>query len=255
MHKHIRVSILLLILAIISVGTYATRLRVTDWSHTLRVVIYPINGDQSEAAERHINALDNSHFEPIKQFFKEELDSYQLPSDDIISIDLASEVMQLPPVLPDNPAITDIIYWSLSLRYWAFQRDEYQGPKPEIQLFTLYFDPETSPAVKHSTGLDKGQVAVINLYADDRYIGSNLFVIVHELLHTLGATDKYSMTSHNPVFPDGYAEPELEPLYPQNFAEIMGGRIPISEYENKIPQSLDDVVIGYQTAKEIRLID
>ena len=58
--------------------------------------------------------------------------------------------------------------------------------------------------------------------------GSDDMVIAHELLHTLGATDKYDLRTNQPAHPDGFAEPDREPLYPQSFAELMGGRIPVS---------------------------
>ena len=54
-------------------------------------------------------------------------------------------------------------------------------------------------------------------------------VIAHELLHTLGASDKYDPQSLAPIFPDGYAEPDRQPSHPQRMAEIMAGRIPVAE--------------------------
>ena len=229
MHKHLRIFILLLILFIVALGTWATNMRATDWSHPLRVVIYPINGDQSDITEDYITNLDEQDFAPIKIFFIEELEQYGITSDEPVHIALSPIVRQLPPKIPHQGSTLDIILWSLKLRYWAFQRDEYQGPKAEIQLFALYFDPQTSPAVKHSTGLEKGHIAVINLFANKKQKQSNLFIITHELLHTLGATDKYNLANNEPVYPHGFAEPELQPLYPQIYAEVMGGRIPIAE--------------------------
>jgi len=81
--------------------------------------------------------------------------------------------------------------------------------------------------------------------------GSNAVVIAHELLHTLGATDKYAPDSNLPRFPDGYAEPQRSPRHPQTFAEIMGGRIPIDESRADIPDSLGLTLIGPVTAAEI----
>ena len=83
--------------------------------------------------------------------------------------------------------------------------------------------------------------------------GSNDTVIAHELLHTLGATDKYDLRTNQPTHPDGYAEPEREPLYPQSFAELMGGRIPVSDTESKMPESLQQVIVGAKTAQRNRL--
>ncbi len=74
--------------------------------------------------------------------------------------------------------------------------------------------------------------------------------IVHELMHTLGATDKYGQ-ANMPVHPQGYAEPYRDPLYPQRKAEIMGGRIPLSAHKSKMPEKLGEVVVGEYTATEI----
>jgi hypothetical protein len=79
----------------------------------------------------------------------------------------------------------------------------------------------------------------------------NNVVITHEFLHTLGATDHYDLATDQPVYPDGYADPDLKPLLPQHLAEIMAGRIPMSQSEAVPPESLDDVLIGNKTAKEI----
>jgi len=56
-----------------------------------------------------------------------------------------------------------------------------------------------------------------------------------------------------PVFPDGYANPEAQPLLPQKRAEIMAGRVPLNAREALMPGSLKEVVIGPATASEIRL--
>ncbi len=93
-------------------------------------------------------------------------------------------------------------------------------------------------------------IGIINAFADKSHRGSNQVVIVHELMHTLGAGDKYD-ASNMPLHPQGYAEPGRQPLLPQRKAEIMGGRIPLSPQQAKMPQSLADVTIGAYSAAEI----
>ena len=58
-----------------------------------------------------------------------------------------------------------------------------------------------------------------------------------------------------PLYPDGYGDPEKMPLYPQTHAEIMGGRIALSEQQAVIPMDLKQVQIGPATAVEIRWLD
>ena len=65
--------------------------------------------------------------------------------------------------------------------------------------------------------------------------GSNNVVIAHEILHTLGASDKYDPATRAPLFPIGYAEPEREPRFPQEFAEIMAGRYAMTRTPSKCP--------------------
>ena len=77
-----------------------------------------------------------------------------------------------------------------------------------------------------------------------------LEAIGHELLHTAGATDKYDSGGHA-TEPQGLAEPELAPLYPQRFAEWMAGEVPLSPGRGRLPASLDEVRVGAATAREI----
>jgi len=73
-------------------------------------------------------------------------------------------------------------------------------------------------------------------------------------MHTLGATDKYDPVSGRPIFPDGYAKPGQTPRYPQYFAELMAGRIANSATTATIPSSLDEVLIGALSAREINWV-
>jgi hypothetical protein len=85
-----------------------------------------------------------------------------------------------------------------------------------------------------------------------RQAGSNNVVLAHEMLHTLGATDKYDLQTTLPIFPDGYAEPNKNPRYPQESAELMAGRIPVSEKRAEIPDDLTQCTVGAATARELK---
>ena len=92
---------------------------------------------------------------------------------------------------------------------------------------------------------------MVNAFADYRMASRNNVIIGHELLHTLGATDKYDPKTELPLFPQGYADPQRQPLLPQRMAEIMGGLIPVEEGKGKMPSGLARTVIGPLTAAEI----
>jgi hypothetical protein len=147
-------------------------------------------------------------------------------------------------------------FWSLKLRFWAWRKGQDGArPPPDIRMFVLYHDPATTPAVPHSLGLQKGLLGVVYAFADRDMTGSNNIVIAHELLHTVGASDKYDPSDTRPLFPSGYADPQQDPLYPQQRAEVMAGRRMVSEQEWDMPYGLRDVVVGPETAAEIRWIE
>ena len=91
----------------------------------------------------------------------------------------------------------------------------------------------------------------MNLFASRKQSSSNKVVLVHELLHTFGAKDKYDFTTGQPLYPTGYANPEQQPRYPQQRAEIMGGYIALSESKSKTPEDLEDTMISRLTAQEM----
>jgi hypothetical protein len=149
--------------------------------------------------------------------------------------------------------VPEVMAWSLRVRFWAWRHDGYDGPKAHVRLFLSYFAPDAG-RLPHSVGLQKGLLGFVNAFASARQQGQNNVVIAHELLHTFGASDKYDPATNQPLFPDGYADPRANPLYPQDKAEIMAGRLPISAEQAETPASLDEAVIGAATAREINWV-
>lgn len=251
MWRRLRIALLLLILLFVALNTYFDRVYSTDWNIPLRIAAYPINADGSAATERYIQQQPGEAFQRIETFFEQEAKQYGLQMERPIRIARAPQLSQPPPSLDPRANGLAAALWSLRMRHWAWRVDAPPGPAPDIKLFVLYHDPAISPAIPHSVGLQKGLFGVVHVFADGSMKGSNDTVIAHELLHTLGATDKYDLRSNQPTHPDGYAEPAREPLYPQSFAELMGGRIPASSAESSTPESLQQVIVGAKTAREI----
>lgn len=249
--KSIRITLLLLILAYVGLDSLLSNARATNWKHPLRIVIYPINADGRKATDRYISQIKRSQFDSFKTLIRKEAKRYGHKLSTPINIKLAKPIKELPPAIPKDRGMLNVMWWSLKLRYWSWQTDNYTGPKPQIRAYALFFDPKKHKGLAHSTGLKKSKIAIIQLFADKKYTKQNNVIILHELLHTLGATDKYNLRNNQPSFPDGYAEPKRKPLHPQRKAEIMGGRIPLSQTKAKTPYSLKKVVIGVKTAKEI----
>ncbi len=167
---------------------------------------------------------------------------------------MGSMLKELPPAPPVDGHPLEIAFWSLKLRWWANRITSNDvGPKPDIRMFLVYFDPKYTASLGHSLGLQKGLLGIVNLFASNNQRATNNFVIAHEMLHTLGATDKYR-ANNLPAYPEGYADPEKTPLYPQTHAEIMGGRIALTESLAEMPAGLKQSLVGFTTAEEIRWI-
>lgn len=252
MFRIVRISVLLLLLVNAGVGTWLARARTTSWEHPLRVAIFPIAADASPATRAYMDALGRDQFQPVDEFFGAEAQRYGVGQADPVDVFVAPEVRSIPPETPRDGSVLKVMLWSLQLRYWAWRHARFDGPDPDVRLFVLYHDPVQVTRVPHSLGLQKGLVGVVYAFAAETQTAQNNIVIAHELLHTLGATDKYDPATNQPAHPDGYAEPDREPRWPQELAEIMAGRIPVSADQAEMPAGLDDVIVGTATAREIR---
>lgn len=256
MWKKLRVVVLLYVLLMVAGGSWLARARTTDWNDTLWVTVYPINADASDASAAYIASLDAHAFEAVARFMAEEAEFHGLPLKTPIRVTLGPTLPESPPRPPVGSNPLGVAWWSLKLRYWALSIDDEADADPsDIDIFVNYFDPDTHDVLQHSLGLKESRIGVVNAFADREYAGSNDVVISHELLHTLGAVDKYDRADNRPIFPYGYADPDRDPLYPQVLAEVMGGRIPLSRSQAVTPRSLAEVVVGEQTAREIKWVE
>jgi hypothetical protein len=251
MWRRLRIAVLLVILLFVALNTYFDRVYSTDWNIPLRVAAYPVNADGSAIAARYIQEQSSDAFERIEKFFEEEAHQYGLQMERPIRLKVAAPLSLTPPAIAPGAGRLSVALWSLRTRFWVWRVDAPPGPAPDVKLFVLYHDPAISPELPHSLGLQKGLFGIVHVFADAAMKGSNDTVIAHELLHTLGATDKYDLQTNQPLQPDGYAEPGREPLYPQSFAELMAGRIPVSGSDSTMPESLRQVIVGAKTASEI----
>jgi hypothetical protein len=250
--KMLRILILLLVLLVVALTTWQDRYRSTRWREPLYVAIYPIAADESPVTLRYVAALDAERFKPIDGFFIREAERYRLNAPEPVKTRLRSEMHDRPPQRAPGAGLLATAWWSLRLRFWAWRASGHVNEPEDIRMFVLYHDPALTPQVPHSLGLTKGLIGVVYAFAAPDMDGENGVVIAHELLHTVGASDKYLPGTDAPRFPDGYGDPEQVPLYPQRFAEIMAGRKMLSAQRWQQAESLDEVLIGHATALEIR---
>ncbi|HWG70915.1 MAG TPA: hypothetical protein VN692_15990 [Steroidobacteraceae bacterium] len=250
--KLLRVAILLLVLLVVALTAWQDRYLSTRWRVPLYVSIYPIAADDSAVTRTYLAALDGESFKPIDAFFAREAARYGVSAALPIRTRLRAELHDRPPQRAARTGLLGTALWSLRLRYWAWRAAGHVREPEDIRLFVLYHDPALTPTLPHSLGLTKGLIGVVYAFATPEMNGENDVVIAHELLHTVGATDKYESADDAPRFPEGYGNPAQIPLYPQLAAELMAGRRMLSPGKWQQAASLDEVVIGPATAQEIR---
>jgi hypothetical protein len=250
MFKKIRIFILLIVFATVLQQTFLDKADLS-WKDNFYVAVYPVNADGSGEVVSYIKTLTRDDFEPMAAYFAEEATRYNLGLRRPVEVQLGSVVSEVPPAPPIGGSVFSTVIWSLKFRWFAWNNSPDVTVKPDIRLYLLYHDPDTTPALSHSTALNKGRIGRVNLFGNTSYAKQNLVITAHELLHTLTASDKYDLATTLPAYPDGFAEPSKSPLYPQDFAELMGGRVPVSETKAEIPKSLSQTLIGQKTAREI----
>jgi hypothetical protein len=250
--KMLRILILLLILLVVALTTWQDRYLSTRWHDPLYVAIYPIAADDSPVTRAYLAALDIERFKSIDEFFAREAARYHLDTNEPIRTRLRNELQARPPQRAADAGLLATALWSLRLRYWAWHVSGHVHEPEDIRMFVLYHDPALTPTVPHSLGLAKGLIGVVYAFASPTMNGENNVVIAHELLHTVGASDKYSPVDDCPRFPEGYGDPAQAPLYPQPTAELMAGRRALAPGKCQQASSLAEVIIGRATALEIR---
>lgn len=250
MFKKIRITILLTILVFVAGNTYVQKVSSRDWNDSLVVAIHPVDMRKDIASERFIRGLETDDFLDIEQFMAQQANEYGIAAEAPIKVVLAKPVRDDPPIPPDARNIGSSVFYSLQFRLWAW-RNAGSEVDADIHMFVAYYDPDLFDEIPHSLALEKGMVGMVFAYADQEMQGTNNFIIAHEMLHTLGATDKYDLFDNMPIYPEGFARPFGKNPWVQTHAEIMGGRIPKGPGVAAIPNSLDEAIIGTQTALEL----
>ena len=248
MWKKIRISILSLILAYVSIGAYQDTHH--NWDKHTKIVLHPINMDGQEATQKYIDSLTEKHFEPMEIFVKENSIKYRNKEIDF-DVVLGDQVYRKPRLPNEETAASmlKVILWSLECRFfgvWNYKADDWGASSV---MYLAYYNPKTTDELSRSTALERGRVGVVNLYVGET--GTNNHIILHETFHTFGGEDRYDSDTGVPIHPQGYAEPNKVPLFPQKKAEIMGGYILVNDRDILVPTSLDEVMMNEVTAQEI----
>jgi len=252
MFKFIRIIFLLIVLLSVW-STLQLQKNVTrDWQVSADVIIIPVIADDSANTLSYVEQLSLRDFKGIERYAAQQITRYRSDLNKPVQISLAPPIESHAPRIPELGASRlSIIIWSLRLRWWAWKNKPIGFRDSQIRLYVLYSSPNEHQRLPHSTGLQNGLIGLIHAraYSEQRRI--NNVILMHELMHVLGASDKYDLVSGSPDYPEGFANPDQQPVYPQELAELMARVIPLSENKFELARSLGRTRIGQRTAKEI----
>jgi len=254
--KLFRVVFLLSILAAIVYGTWLTEKQMASWDRPILVTVYPIAADGKRSTLEYARQLDRHSFRAVNDFLSQQAWPYGFEVTPAFRFQVAPVSTEPPPAVPQQFNTAAIAWWSLKMRAWSWLQARRDGLiSADIQVFLLLHSINGLTEMGISVGMRKGRYGVIKAIAKKSHEPHNLVVFTHELMHVLGATDKYVLSTGDPIYPDGYADPDQIPLFPQRRAEIMGGAIPLSADSFSLPDSLHQCKIGRLTAREIGFWD
>jgi hypothetical protein len=247
-----RVVLLLSIFFAIVFSTWMSERQMAAWERPVLVTVYPLVVDDSPSTLEYARSIDPDYFHEVNLFFQQHSKPYDFEVTPAFRFQVAPVSSGLPPSVPEQFNTAAIAWWSLRMRLWASFQGLSDGLiEPDIRMFVMLHGSEGISEMGISVGMRKGRYGIVKAHAAESMTGSNLVIFTHEMLHVLGASDKYVLSTGDPIFPEGFADPNQRPLFPQQRAEIMGGGIPLNAYTSAMPESLAQCKIGLTTATEI----
>ena len=255
----VRVSILLTVLAVVCLwACYDVRARKArnEWAQPIRVGLVLL--ERGNVEPKALPALI-SRAVALEERLAEEYARYQPGRPRMIEIVPIGPVRveTLPPSDTGDNFFERVVH---AYRLWRYTEAVDRAASVPARRFDsriyLVAEPPKSSSVSHVEGFSEegGRVGVTHVELDASTVDLALFVVAHELLHTLGASDKYDATGRT-RFPEGLPEPEQAPLFPQPGAEVMARNRVISATEERPPSSLSELFVGRLTAQEIGWTD
>lgn len=245
-----RVAVLSLVLIALTAAGWRQsqrRSRRVAWKRTLEVTVVMHSENQVDDA---VVQSWREGLTELEDWFANEMSRLGGPLSHPVRFTLLEGVRSGP--RPQQPTATGS---SLDDARNAFAfRNRLRGLAPtsgDVQLIVSLGD-EVDPARGQVEGVAEGGGDLGLIYASNgkSALGLELTALAHELLHCLGAVDAYEPDGRAQV-PEGLAEPDLIPRFPQRFAEVMVGEIPDTANSGHVPSTLSQVRIGPATAKAI----
>jgi hypothetical protein len=250
--KRLRVGVLLLLLAVVAmwaVGRTRQRRARTSWAAPLAVAVLVLG----EAPPATMAGLDGALAAVGRRLDDERTRFRPGATGPAITFELVGPLHpdRLPPTTAPGDGLIARALHALDL--WRATRAAHaSAPGFEPGAFDARVYLVAAPGEdRFAEGIGEagGEVGVVRAGLE----GAPLLAataVAHEVLHALGASDKYDAAGHA-IAPAGLVEPDLQPTYPQRFAELMVGEVPLGPGAGRLPAGADELGIGPATASEI----
>jgi hypothetical protein len=250
----IRLALLASVLAIViayAITDVASRRARKAWDHTLAIAVVVIrNGAVDDAA---IEAL-RERAPALEDRLTSELHRYKPNAPKPFKLTVLGPAIGAPSA-PEAPGdgLLNLAAHAWDLHRWTSDVDSRVNLAARAYDSRVYVTVQPPTSKKHmieGTSEQGGRVGVVTVDLDGSTVDFAWSVIAHELFHTLDATDHYDSGGKAKI-PEGLAEPDLSPRFPQRFVEIMTRGKPVSPSEEEVLDTLDELGVGPVTAREI----
>jgi len=194
----------------------------------------------------------------IDGWFQREFERLTDGEINILEVDVYG-LYELPGEVPKASRTKSLSYQAITAdrSFKKFIKELIDVSNLDLNAYDLILLVELTPSV----GVTEDAVEKLGMYADEygyvkfpyQQAGSTdyyVMITAHYLARMMGASLKLNQFD-NPLFPFGFANPAAKDKYTQSSAELTGVYIPTSPTTFERIHSLDNVVVGGQTAYEM----
>jgi hypothetical protein len=252
---YLRLGVLLFFLIVVGVfGLRELRYQTRGFKNTQNVVVLIASRPGAPIAEGVLDAFRGLKHRVEAQLL-EEIRYHGGASTAGVDFLIANPItLPADPPEPQEGSIVELLRYNWSLDRYVQNLVELSGFHSRFETVLVLIVSPTDPESASIEGISqkRGHYGIVNAELSRDSVDFAWFVLVHEYLHTRGASDKYDGRTAA-AFPSGFAEPEASPLYPQASIELMARGRPLSETTFDVPGPPETWRIGDATAKELGL--
>lgn len=227
-----------------------------DWDRTLEVAIVLVRVDSarapvSPAALRHFAA----RVPALEARLQAEEERYRAGAPAPFHFRVFGPVpAETAPPEPASEGAVDLARQAYEATRYVRALDASAGLDPDAFDTRIYVDARRAARADRTfvdgRSEEGGRIGFVTVELDESMADLALFVVAHEVMHTLGAIDKYDASGRTQV-PSGLAEPERVPRFPQVRADVMARNVVVAPGDERVPTSLSELGVGPVTAREI----